>query len=100
MEIQERISLLPQSIQILISEFNAEHRPGLKQIHHEYLSIIYPLCRICSAPFDKMFCTIDYFIIRKYNLNCHWCGLECFDKEPDRELKIKCLKAVQDYINS
>ena len=99
MEIQERILLLPQSIQILISEFNVEHRPRLRKIHQEYLTLIYPLCRICSAPFDKMFCTIDYFIIHKFNLNCHWCGLECFEKETDRDLKIKCLTAVKDYIS-
>ena len=98
MEIRERISLLPHSIQILISEFNVEHRPLLRKVQGEYFSIIYPLCRICSAPFDKMFCTIDYFIIQKYNLNCHWCGMDCFEKEQDEELKLKCLLAVQEYI--
>ena len=100
MDIQERISLLPQFIQILILEFNVDHRPLLQKVHQEYLEIIYPLCRVCSAPFDKMFCSMDYFIIQKHKLNCHWCGIDCFERDTDRELKLKCLQAVQDYVGS
>jgi len=99
MDIQERISLLPVSIQILICEFNVEHRPRLQKLHQEYFTLIYPLCRMCSAPFDKIFCSIDYFIIKKHKLTCHWCGIECFEKDTDRELKIKCLQAVQSYLD-
>lgn len=97
MDLQCRISLLPVSIQILISEFNIDHRPLLRKVNQEFISIIYPLCRICSAPFDKIFCTVDYFIIKKYNLYCHWCGIDCFEKDTDSDLKIKCLHAVQEY---
>lgn len=98
MKLEERISSLPYAIQILIGEFNVEHRPKLRSIHQQYLGLIYPNCRICSAPFDKPFCTLDYFIIKKYKLNCHWCGIECFEKDTDRELKLKCLHAVKEYI--
>ena len=97
MILQSRISLLPLSIQILISEYNIDHRPLLRKVNQEYFSIIYPLCRICCAPFDKIFCTVDYFIIKKYDLNCHWCGIDCFEIDTDHVLKLKCLKAVKDY---
>ena len=97
MDLKERISCLPLSIQILISEFNVEHRVFFRNVIREYFELIYPLCRMCSAPFDKDFCTIDFFIIQKYKLNCHWCNITCFEKEPDRELKLKCLKAVEEY---
>jgi hypothetical protein len=97
MKLEERISLLPKCIQIHISEFNVEHRTLTQQLKQELFSIIYPLCRMCSAPFEKDFCTIDFFIIRKYHLYCHWCDMECFEKDSDRELKLKCLKAVKEY---
>ena len=97
MDLKERISCLPLSIQILISEFNVEHRVFFRNIIREYFELIYPLCRMCSAPFDKPFCTIDFFIIQKYKLNCHWCNIACFEKEPDQDLKLKCLKAVEEY---
>ena len=98
MDLKERISSLPHAIQILIGEFNVDHRRQVQAINREYLTLIYPLCRICSAPFDKVFCTLDYFILKKFKLNCHWCGLECFEKDTDRELKLRCLHAVEEYI--
>jgi hypothetical protein len=98
MDLEKRISSLPGAIQILIGEFNVEHRPRVMSINHEYLSLIYPNCRICSAPFNRPFCTIDYFIIKKYKLNCHWCTIDCFEKDTDRELKLKCLQSVTEYI--
>ena len=100
MGLKERISVLPLSIQILISEFNVDHRPLFREVVQEYFKLIYPSCRICSAPFDKPFCTIDFFIIQKYKLDCHWCNINCFEQETDQDLKLKCLKAVQDYIQS
>jgi hypothetical protein len=49
-------------------------------------------------PFDKPFCSIDYFIIHKFKLDCHWCGLDCFEKDTDRDLKMRCLMAVKEYV--
>jgi hypothetical protein len=99
MSLQERILTLPTAIQILISEFNVDHRPLLRKIHQEYFTIIYPCCRICFAPFDSVFCTTDYFILQKYKMDCHWCSLECFKLEQDHELKTKCLEAVHEYVD-
>ena len=98
LSLQKRIALLPQSVQILISEFNVEHRPLFQKIHREYFTLIYPACRICAMPFDKPFCSIDYFIIHKFKLDCHWCGLDCFEKDTDRDLKMRCLMAVKEYV--
>lgn len=98
MTLQESISSLPQAIQILISEFNVDHRVLLRNVHQEYLTIIYPLCRVCDKPFDAIFCSMDYFILKRYKMDCHWCGLDCFEKESDTELKINCLRSVQEYV--
>ncbi len=97
MKIHERILILPIELQVKISEYNPEHRKSIQQLNQEYFDWIYHPCRICKKPFDKEFCTIDYFIIRKYHLLCHWCSLDCFQKDDDHEVKLKCLTAVDDY---
>jgi hypothetical protein len=94
---QERIQSLPTEIQILIGEYNLQHRKQTQQVKQEYFRMIYSVCRSCHAPFDKEFCPIDYFIIRKYALTCHWCSIDCFTQDEDNEEKLKCLTAIQDY---
>lgn len=100
MELKERIQCLPKEIQILIGEYNTLHRRYTQQLKQEYFTMIYSLCRSCRAPFDKEFCPIDYFIIRKYALTCHWCSMDCFQLDPDKEEKIKCLSAFKDYFKT
>ena len=95
--LSERIQLLPPEVQILIGEYNPEHRILTQRIKKEYFTMIYTLCRICSAPFDEEFRPIDYFIIRKYELTSHWCSIDCFHLDEDKEEKIKCLTAFKDY---
>jgi len=92
-----RIQFLPKEIQILIGEYNATHRIHTQQVKQEYFKMIYSICRSCHAPFDKEFCPIDYFIIRKYRLTCHWCSMDCFHLDKDKAEKIRCLSAVKDY---
>lgn len=100
MEMKERIQCLPKEIQILIGEYNKDHRKQTQCIKQEYFNMIYSLCRSCQKPFDSEFCSIDYFIIRKYGLTCHWCSMDCFQLDQDREEKIKCLSAVKDYFKT
>jgi hypothetical protein len=100
MTLHERIHVLPKEIQIRISEYNADHRKQTKQLKEEYFKMIYSICRSCQKPFDKEFCTIDYFIIRKYALTCHWCSIDCFHVDLDKNEKIKCLTAVKDYFHN
>ena len=97
MDLKERIQLLPTELQILINEYNVEHRKYTQQIKEEYFSMIYSFCRTCNAIFDKEFCPIDYFIIRKYHLTCHWCSMDCFHLDTDHDVKINCLMAVDEY---
>ena len=97
MSLSKRIQLLPKEVQILIGEYNPEHRRLTKQLKREYFDMIYSVCRVCSAPFDKEFCPIDYFIIRKYALHCHWCTIDCFQKDKDKVEKKRCLSAFKDY---
>ena len=97
---KERIERLPIEIQILIGEYNAEHRTRTLAIKQEYFRMIYSHCRTCQKPFDKEFCPIDYFIIRKYALTCHWCSMDCFHLDEDKDEKIKCLSAVHEYFQS
>lgn len=96
-QMKERIQSLPKEIQILIGEYNAEHRMHTKQLKQEFFNMIYSVCRSCHTPFDKEFCPIDYFIIRKYALTCHWCSVDCFHLDKNKKEKIKCLSAVKDY---
>jgi len=97
MDLIERIQDLPTEIQILIGEYNSGHRRQTRKLKQEFFNMIYSLCRSCQAPFDKEFCPIDYFIIRKYKLTCHWCSMDCFHQDGDNAEKIKCLSAVKDY---
>lgn len=93
----ERIQTLPKEIQILIGEYNPIHRIHTREVQQEFFGMIYCLCRSCKSPFNKEFCPIDYFIIRKYHLTCHWCSVDCFHLDKNKEEKIKCLSAVKDY---
>jgi len=97
MTIAKRIQLLPKEVQILIGEYNPEHRILTKQLKKEYFTMIYKECRICHAPFELEFCPIDYFIIRKYKINSHWCTIDCFQLDKDKKEKRKCLSAFKDY---
>lgn len=95
---EKRIQLLPKVLQDLISEYNVHHRKNMRTVLQEYLNMIYTPCRMCQAPFDAEFCPIDYFIIHKFNLYCHWCSVDCFHEDQDAELKLKCLTVVDDYV--
>jgi hypothetical protein len=97
MSLKERIQLLPTDLQILIGEYNIEHRRQTQQIKQEYFTMIYSFCRVCNSIFDKEICPTDYFIIRKYKLTCHWCSMDCFQLDTDNEVKIQCLSAIDDY---
>jgi hypothetical protein len=97
---ESRGILIPESVWIHISEYNPEHRQHTKALKRELFSIIYTPCRICGAPFNCEFSPIDYFILKKYKLNCHWCSLECFQKDPDTSLKVRCLHAVEEYVEN
>lgn len=97
MSTSERIQLLPKEVQILIGEYNPEHRNLTKQLKKEYFTMIYRECRICHAPFNLEFCPIDYFIIRKYKITSHWCTIDCFQIDKDKKEKKKCLSSFKDY---
>ena len=98
MDIQQRIQALSKELQIFIYEFNPEHRYFTKELHRELNRIIYPPCRVCLMPFKNEFCGLDYFIIRNYKIYGHWCDINCFDKDTDTQTKVKCLKAVDQYM--
>ena len=98
MEIQQRIQGLPKEIQTVIYEYNPEHRHYTRELHRELRDIIYPPCRVCHSPFKNEFCGLDYFIIHKYKIYSHWCDINCFDKDKNTRLKLKCLVAVNKYM--
>jgi hypothetical protein len=95
-----RLNQLPDSLQIHISEYNPEHRPLTRELKNELFSIIYTPCRVCDAPFNCEFSPTDYFILKKYKLKCHWCSLDCFREDPDTQTKIRCLHAVEEYMEN
>ena len=98
MELQKRICGLPKELQNVIYEYNPEHRLYTKKLHREFREIIFPPCKVCHTPFKNEFCGLDYFIIYKYKIYSHWCDINCFDKDKDAEVKLKCLKAVDQYM--
>lgn len=90
---------LPHDIQILIDEYNVEHRRLVKKINEEYFSIIYYDCISCNKPFKcDLFWSVDYFINRKYNLNNYWCSSICYHNSNDEHLKNKFLACIEDYL--
>ncbi len=97
--LKQSILSLPIDVQILIHEFNHEHRNCLKQLHQEYITLIYPPCKVCQKPFDGEFTCIDYFIIAKYKIRDHWCTSDCFHEDKDTIGKIRCLMAIDSYVN-
>lgn len=95
---EQRIQLLPQALQLLISEYNVDHRVQFRKVNQEFMDTVYVPCRICHAPFNREFCSVDYFIIQKYKLSCHWCDINCFHQDTDADIKLKCLTAVEEYM--
>jgi len=90
---------LPHDIQVLIDEYNVEHRRLVKKINEEYFSIIYYDCISCNKPYTcDLFWSVDYFINRKYNLKNYWCSSICYHNSNDEHLKNKFLASIKDYL--
>jgi len=97
----QKIKLLPQVIQDLISEYNVEHRKLIKQLNEEYFTIIYKKCAICDSLSSKdIFWSIDYFIYKKCDLKCFWCSELCFNNDKNETLKQNYVKSVNDYLST
>ena len=98
-ELCKRIKLLPQVLQDLINEYNVEHRKQIKELNKEYFSIIYLNCMNCNYLYNSdIFYSIDYFIYKKYKLNCYWCTESCYNNYKNKDLKNKYEKSIKDYL--
>lgn len=74
-----RISKLPKVLQDLIGEFNIEHRKNTNKIIQQFNSKIHNSCEFCKIPISiDIFCSCDYFINKKCNINNFWCG-SCYN---------------------
>lgn len=94
-----RIKLLPQVIQDLISEYNVDHRKQMQRLHKEYFAVIYYNCKMCTSPFPKdRFCSIDYFINSTCKIKCYWCSPDCFEDDTNEELKTAYITSVDEYL--
>jgi len=98
MDLQKKIQCLPKELQVMIYEFNPEHRRYTRELYRELRELIYPPCRVCLTPFKNEFCGLDYFIIHKYQIFSHWCDIQCFEEDLDIQNKLKCLTAVDEYM--
>ena len=99
MNLEDQIKLLPIELQHFIYEYNPDHRYYTQKLHDEFFGLIYPSCRICYLPFEEDFIPVDYFILSKYKLNCHWCSVDCFHEDNDIKVKLKCLLAINSYVS-
>ena len=90
---------LPLEVQNLIGEFNVWHREQMREIHQEFLGIIYNPCRTCKLPYpQEIFYSVDYFIAHKYKMRCFWCCDYCFDVETNEYMKNKYMVSIKDYL--
>jgi len=97
--IQQRIQALPQELQDLIGEYNAEHRDHTRKLHTEYFAIIYKTCCVCrETATAEYYWSTDYFLYTKYGLDNYWCSQECFSAEQDEERIGQYLRVITDYI--
>lgn len=94
-----RLKSLPQVLQDLIGEYNVHHRKQIQRINEEYFNIIYKNCVICKLSFSKdKFCSVDYFINIKYNLQCHWCSENCFTNDKNEQMKKLYFDNLNEYL--
>lgn len=95
----QKIRLLPQVIQDLISEYNVDHRTQMRALEKEYFTVIYKNCIFCSAPPSKeLYMPVDYFLCKKYNLHCFWCSEDCFYEDVRNDMKQNYLESIHDYM--
>ena len=100
LSLYKRIKLLPQVLQDLIGEYNADHRAQTKRIQHEYFAMIYQSCKICTRLFTAdLYCSVDYFMYRKYKTG-YWCSDDCLDAEPDIFEKMRYLASIDDWLTN
>ena len=96
---KEKIKELPKYIQDMIYEFNVDHRKNMRHCFREFYGFILNNCLNCSVPFPReYFWSVDYFVNRKYKLNCYWCSQNCFNTTDRIEIKLKYLKSLLEYL--
>ena len=78
-----RISQLPQEICILISEFNAEHRPQMKKVFKQYMN--QHICMYCKDNILKY--NIFVYFKKEKHYDDYFCDDGCYimQEQIDRE---------------
>jgi len=104
MNLIQRITQLPQVLQDLIGEYNADHREQMNRVCREYFAIIYLPCKICGGPVitPDRFCSVDYFIFRVFrrgHFSGHWCSEACLEIEENELEKKNYFATIQQWIS-
>lgn len=74
------VLLLPKELQVLISEFNVEHRPRMKvvlnelQVKYNERINTYEHCENCGSYSNETYST--YILFHKYTFCGEWCKYE------------------------
>ena len=66
---------LPQSVKILIGEFNADHREKMRSVLYELL-VKENTCWYCDEGFDNTKKEIQYIMFRRYAFCCLRCAAD------------------------